>query len=210
MGADGRVVQDCPLEHTEVSANVAGFVARVKVKQVFHNPSRDKVEAVYVFPLPQDAAVDDMAMTVGDRRVVARVKKRDEARQIYDQAKNAGHVAALLDEERPNVFTQSLANLEPGARVTVEIAFDALLKYEDGWFEFSLPTVVAPTTSPAFPPPAPATGGSRTRRACRTPRKSRRRSPELGSGPGTTSASPCGSTRESRSARSTARRTRST
>src|SRR5688572_13732625 len=144
LGKDGKPKAYCPLKHTDVTADIAGFIARVKVKQIFHNPSDEKVEAVYVFPLGQDGAVDEMTMTVGDRRVVGQIKKREEARAIYEQARATGHVAGLLDQERPNIFTQSVANLEPGAQVTIEIAYNETLKYQDGFFEFSFPTVVAP------------------------------------------------------------------
>src|SRR5688572_328264 len=119
VGPDGQVKSSCPLKHTDVVANVAGFVSRTKVKQTFHNPLNEKIEAIYVFPLPQDAAVDEMVMTVGDRRIVGQIKKREEARQVYEQARAAGHVASLLDQERPNVFTQSVANVEPGVQVVI-------------------------------------------------------------------------------------------
>src|SRR5215211_4767934 len=76
LGKDGKPKAYCPLKHTDVTADVAGFIARVKVKQTFHNPSDEKVEAVYVFPLGQDGAVDEMTMTIGDRRVVGQIKKR--------------------------------------------------------------------------------------------------------------------------------------
>ena len=145
---DGKVSGTCPLKHTDVVANVAGFVGRTKVKQTFHNPLNEKIEAIYVFPLPSDAAVDEMVMTVGDRRIVGQVKPREEARQVYEQAKMAGHVASLLDQERPNIFTQSVANVEPGVQVVIEISYVETLKYEDGWYEFSFPTVVGPRYMP--------------------------------------------------------------
>jgi Ca-activated chloride channel family protein len=151
LGPGGAVQGACPLKHTDVVANVAGFLGRTRVKQTFHNPFPEKIEAIYVFPLPNDAAVDEMVMTVGDRRVVGQVKKREEARAVYEQAKSAGQVASLLDQERPNVFTQSVANIEPGAQVTVEIAYVETLKYEDGWYEFSFPTVVGPRYMPGSP-----------------------------------------------------------
>ena len=149
LRAGGAVQGSCPLKHTDVTADVAGFINRTRVKQTFHNPLAEKIEAVYVFPLPSDAAVDEMVMTVGERRVVGTVKKREEARQVYEQAKIAGNVAGLLDQERPNVFTQSVANIEPGVQVTVEISYVESLKYEDGWFEFSFPTVVGPRYNPS-------------------------------------------------------------
>ena len=96
---DGKPLGSCPLKHTEVNADITGFVARVTVTQEFYNPSEQKIEAIYVFPLSDHAAVDRMVMTVGDRRIVGEVKEREEARQIYEQAKAAGHVAGLLDQE---------------------------------------------------------------------------------------------------------------
>src|SRR5437763_11702752 len=95
IGPGGAARGSCPLKHTDVVANVAGFVGRTHVRQTFHNPLNEKIEAVYIFPLPQDAAVDEMTMTVGDRRVVGQVKPREEARQVFEQAKAAGHVAGL-------------------------------------------------------------------------------------------------------------------
>lgn len=155
--------QACPLKHTDVVADVSGFFARVHVRQVFHNPTKEKIEAIYVFPLPQHAAVDDMVMTIGDRRVVGQIRKREEARAIYEQAKAAGHVASLLDQERPNIFTQSVANIEPGVEVAIEISYVETLKYEDGQFEFTFPMVVGPRYIPGGgSAPAPLTTGQPT------------------------------------------------
>ena len=148
VGPKGEVKSSCPLKHTDVVANVAGILNRTHVKQTFHNPLNEKIEAIYVFPLPDNAAVDEMVMTVGDRRIVGQVKKREDARAVYEQAKSAGQVASLLDQERPNVFTQSVANIEPGAQVTIEIAYVETLKFEDGWYEFSFPMVVGPRYIP--------------------------------------------------------------
>jgi Ca-activated chloride channel family protein len=151
LDAEGQPVGACPLKYTDVEADIVGFVGRVTVKQVFHNPLDRKIEAIYVFPLPQDAAVDDMVMTVGDRRVVGQIKPREEAREIYDAAKAAGHVASLLDQERPNIFTQSVANIEPGVQVVIEISYVETLKYEDGMFEWVFPMVVGPRYIPGQP-----------------------------------------------------------
>src|SRR5690242_8145779 len=106
----------CPLRHTGVKAEISGFLGRVTVTQDFENPYAEKIEAVYTFPLPPGAAVDDMTMLVGDRTVKGRIKPREEARAIYDAARKAGHVAGLLDQERPNIFTQSVANIAPKAK----------------------------------------------------------------------------------------------
>jgi len=134
----------CPLKHTDVVADISGYVAHVHVVQTFTNPSTSKVEAVYVFPLPDEAAVDSMTMTIGDRKISAEIKERQDAQRIYQQAKAGGHVAALLDQERPNIFTQSVANIEPGATVTIDISFVETLKLEDGTFEWVFPMVVGP------------------------------------------------------------------
>lgn len=140
----GKEVGVCPLQHTAVEANIAGFVARVHVQQKFRNTAKEPVEAIYTFPLPDDAAVDDMTMKIGKRLVKGQIKKREEARAIYEAAKSAGQAAALLDQERPNIFTQSVANLMPGEDVTIDISFVNTLKYDDGQYEWALPTVVGP------------------------------------------------------------------
>src|SRR5262245_43682909 len=87
IGRDGRPRAECPLKHTDVKAEVSGQLARVTVTQEFHNPFRDKIEAVYVFPLPQSAAVDDMTMIVGDRTVKGKIKRREEAQAVYEAAR---------------------------------------------------------------------------------------------------------------------------
>lgn len=160
LDKEGKPIGQCPLKHTTVSADVAGFVARVTVLQEFVNPLKEKIEAVYCFPLPQDAAVDRMEMTVGSRKIKGEVKRREEARAIYEQARAQGHVAGLLDQERPNIFTQSVANIMPGEKVFIRISYVNLLKYEDGQFEFSFPMVVGPRYIPgAQPGTKPAAGG---------------------------------------------------
>lgn len=158
VGEDADSPGACPLEHTEVEADVVGFIGRVQVRQTFHNPLDHKIEAVYVFPLPQDAAVDEMTMLVGDRRIVAQIKPREEARKIFQAARAAGHVAGLLDQQRPNVFTQSVTNIEPGARVVIEISYVETLAYDDGVFEFVFPMVVGPRYMPGRPTGKQGTG----------------------------------------------------
>lgn len=150
---DGKAGNLCPLERTSVSADVSGFGARVTVSQTFQNPSKEPIEAVYTFPLPQDAAVDRMQMQIGSRLVEAEIKRREEARQIYDAARNAGQSAALLDQERPNVFTQSVANIMPGQKVKIDISYVQILKFEEGQFEFVFPMVVGPRYTANAPDP---------------------------------------------------------
>lgn len=151
LGKDGQPQGLCPLKHTGVRAEISGFITRVTVTQQFWNPSREKIEAVYVFPLPQNAGVDGMTLKVGDRTVRGLIKRREEAQAIYAAARQAGHVAALLDQERPNIFTQSVANIMPGEEVTVEISYVELLKYEAGSYEFVFPMVVGPRYIPGAP-----------------------------------------------------------
>lgn len=156
IGADGKALGPCPLKHTAVDAEISGTLARVTVTQQFHNPFADKIEAVYVFPLHQDAAVDDMTMTVGDRVVKGVIKERGEAKRIYEQAKAQGKVASLLDQERPNIFTQSVANIEPGQAVSITISYSQTMAWEDGRYAFDFPTVVGPRYIPGGSQAQPA------------------------------------------------------
>ena len=145
---------ELPLKHTHVEAEVSGVLSRVIVKQTFANPYDTPIEAIYVFPLPNEAAVNDMQIKIGDRIVRGVIKKREEARRIYDDAKRAGKTAALLDQERPNIFSQSVANIMPGQDIEVQITYDEVLEYTKGRYEFVFPMVVgprfiAPSTDPA-------------------------------------------------------------
>ncbi len=147
----GKTLGACPLKHTAVKAQVSGYVARVSVKQTFQNPFKDKIEALYTFPLPENAAVDEMTMRIGNRVIKGIVRTKEEARKMYDQAKSQGHAASLLDQDRPNVFTQSVANIEPGAVVEIEIKYVDLLPYDSGNFTFVFPTVVGARFNPGQP-----------------------------------------------------------
>lgn len=148
MARDGRPLGGCPLEHTDVRATVSGFVARVVVTQRFASAFSEPVEAIYTFPLSERAAVDAMTMKVGDKVVQGQIQRREDARRTYEAAKANGQVAGLLDEERPNVFTQSIANLMPGERVEIRIEYVEPLAFEAGTFELVVPTVVGPRFSP--------------------------------------------------------------
>ena len=138
----------CPLKHTAVRAEISGPLSRVTVTQVFENPYPEKIEAVYTFPLPHHAAVDDMTMLVGDRVVRGKIKRREEARAIYDAARARGQVAGLLDQERPNIFRQAVANIAPGATVKITISYVETMEYEDGAYQFTFPMVVGPRYIP--------------------------------------------------------------
>lgn len=145
------VVAECPLKHTDVKAEISGFMSRVVVTQEFQNPFKEKIEAVYTFPLPHSAAVDDMTLRIGDRTVRGRIKRREEARAVYEAARAAGNVASLLDQERSNIFTQSVANIMPGEKVSVILSYVEPLKYDDGFYEFVFPMVVGPRYIPGSP-----------------------------------------------------------
>ena len=151
MGKDGKPKSACPLKHTDVQAEISGFLSRVRVTQEFENPFKDKIEAVYTFPLPQDAAVDDMTMTIGSRTVRGKILPREEAQAVYEAAKTNGQVASLLDQERPNIFTQSVANIIPGEQIKITISYVETLKYEKGAYEFVFPMVVGPRYIPGAP-----------------------------------------------------------
>jgi Ca-activated chloride channel family protein len=161
LDKDGKPIGNCPLKHTDVSVEISGYVARVNVTQQFENPFKDKIEAIYTFPLSSDGAVDDMLMKVGARTIKGQIKKREEARQIYEAAKNSGRVASLLDQERPNIFTQSVANIMPGESVTITISYVEILKYEDGEYNFVFPMVVGPRYMPGSPAGHKGTGWAR-------------------------------------------------
>jgi Ca-activated chloride channel family protein len=145
---NGKPKALCPLKHTEVKAQISGFLSRVVVTQEFENPFKEKIEAVYTFPLPQNAAVDDMTMIVGERTVRGKILRREEAQAVYEAAKSNGQTAGLLDQERPNVFTQSVANILPGEQIKITISYVETLKYEDGSYEFVFPMVVGPRYVP--------------------------------------------------------------
>lgn len=151
VSKDGSVKSTCPLRHTEVRGAISGFLARVTVTQTFENTASSRIEAVYAFPLPENAAVDDMTIQVGNRTVRGVIRKREEARAIYEKAKQTGHVAALLDQERPNIFTQSVANILPGDQVIVTISYLQTLQYESGAYQFVFPMVVGPRYIPGAP-----------------------------------------------------------
>jgi len=148
LGADGRPLGQCPLSHTTMDAKLSGYVARVNVTQVFTNPYKERIEAVYSFPLSDDSAVDDMTIKIGERTIKGEIKTREAARQIYDNARNTGHTAALLNQERTNIFTQHVANIDPGKSIVVQLSYVELLKFEDGKYTFAMPTTIGPRFFP--------------------------------------------------------------
>ncbi|MCH8120638.1 MAG: VWA domain-containing protein [Planctomycetes bacterium] len=137
-----------PLKHTDVKGQIIGYIATIEVTQQFHNPYDQKIEAVYVFPLPQNAAINEFIMTIGERRIRGIIRERKEAEEIYREARRQGYVASLLTQERPNIFTQKVANIEPGKNIDINIKYFNTLAYVDGWYEFVFPMVVGPRFNP--------------------------------------------------------------
>ncbi len=133
-----------PLESTSVDVNISGVIADVNVKQVYTNAGDSTIEAIYVFPASTQAAVYHMVMTIGDRKIVAKIEEKKKARSNYNRAKSEGKTASLLEEERPNVFKMNVANIVPGAKVEVVISYTELLVPTDKIYEFVYPTVVGP------------------------------------------------------------------
>ena len=139
---------ELPLKHTDVDAYVTGYIARVNVTQHFVNPYEEPIEAVYVFPLPENSAVDAMRMKIGDKVIKGVIKKREEARAIYEQAIQEGKTASLLEQERPNIFTQTVGNIMPGDDIYIEISYVQDLAYDHGSYEYTFPMVVGPRYIP--------------------------------------------------------------
>ncbi len=140
----GEAPVAAPLLHTEVRIQVGGSVARTTVTQRFGNPTTEWQEGVYVFPLPEKAAVDHLDMRVGPRRIEGLIRERGEARSAYEQAKREGRKAALVEQERPNVFTTSVAHVGPGEDIAVTIEYQETPRYDSGSFSLRFPMVVAP------------------------------------------------------------------
>ena len=139
-----------PTLHTEVVFQISGMIARARITQRFHNPTGQWVEGVYVFPLPETAAVDQMRMKIGERMIEGQIKEREEAKQIFEAAKQEGKKASLLEQERPNIFTTSVANIGPGETIEIEIEYQEDIRYEQGRFHLRFPMVVAPRYIPGL------------------------------------------------------------
>jgi len=146
-----------PLNATSVDVRISGVIADVTVKQTYENEGSRPIHARYVFPASTRAAVHGLVMTVGNRRVSAVIREREEAAATFAAAKKAGKNAALLEQSRPNVFTMNVANIMPGQTIEVELRYTELLVPESGVYEFVYPTVVGPRYSTVPESGAPAT-----------------------------------------------------
>jgi len=137
-----------PQLYTDVKIEISGMIAYARVIQEFENPGDEWLEGVYVFPLPEDSAVSHLTMDVGDRVIEGVVKEREEAKKTYTEAKKEGKKASLLEQERPNIFTMSIANIGPHDVIKVELQYQQTVKLDNGIFSLRFPTVVAPRYIP--------------------------------------------------------------
>ncbi|MDP6981373.1 MAG: VIT domain-containing protein [Myxococcota bacterium] len=144
---DGREVP-LPSLKSDFDANLQGDLATVRVTQTFENPYDAPLHARYIFPLPTDAAVFAMRMSSGDQMIEAEIHEKKQARAVFENAKERGNQAALLDQHRPNVFTQEVANLMPGLPIRVELEYAHVVEKQDGAYRFHIPTVVGPRFVP--------------------------------------------------------------
>ncbi len=145
--------QPAPTLKTDVTMQVTGLILRATVRQEFRNPGSEWAEGIYVFPLPESAAVDHLRMRIGERMIDGQIKEKVEAKKTYAKAKREGKRASLLEQERPNVFTASVANIGPGDRITVEIEYQQTVRYDQGRFQLRFPMVVGPRYIPGSPIP---------------------------------------------------------
>jgi Ca-activated chloride channel family protein len=139
---------EAPRLATNVVMSVNGTIARVTVTQRFENPSDRWLEGIYVFPLPEQSAVDALHMEIGDRVIDGEIKGRDAAKQAYEAAKDAGQKASLVEQERPNIFTNSVANIGPHEAIVVRIEYQETVKQDGGVYSLRFPLVVAPRYNP--------------------------------------------------------------
>jgi hypothetical protein len=128
-----------PLRRMAVKAFVHGYLATVELQQQFDNPHTAPIEVQYFLPLPQTAAVTEFLMTIGARRIRGIVRERQDAEQLYAEARRQGFRASLFTEDAPNLFTQSVANVAPGTSIGVRVQYSQPLAYADGWLEFGFP-----------------------------------------------------------------------
>ena len=139
--------------NTDIDAQVSGLVARVSVKQTFRNDGPEWVEGVYVFPLPDAAAVDRLRMHIGERIIEGEIREKEQAKKEYEAAKVAGKKTSLVEQQRANLFTTSVANIGPGETITVEVEYLETLKYDEGSFSLRFPLTLTPRYIPGAPLP---------------------------------------------------------
>jgi len=147
--SQARVYIEAPTVSTEISLNVSGVVARGLVRQRFENPTNRCVEAIYVFPLADNATVDAMRLKIGVRTIEGQIKEREEAARVYEEAKNEGRNASLLEQQRPNLFTVSVASIAAGEIADIQIEYQQIVTYDDGKFSVRVPLAIGPRYNPS-------------------------------------------------------------
>ncbi|QFU75359.1 marine proteobacterial sortase target protein [Halioglobus maricola] len=143
--------QPAVLHGSSASVAVSGMIAVVTLKQVFSNPTTQWQEGVYAFPLPETAAVRAMEMRIGERRIVGEIREREAARKAYTQAKQVGKKASLVEQHRPNLFSNRVANIAPGEELEVTLEYVQSISYRDGVFSLRLPTTITTRYIPGVP-----------------------------------------------------------
>jgi Ca-activated chloride channel family protein len=142
-GADPELDR-LPLLSTRAQAGINGFLARVRIIQEYQNKGERPLEAVYVFPASTRASVHNLTMKIGNRTIIAKIRKTEQARKDFDKARKKGQSASLLEQKRPNVFQMQVTNIMPGDLIRVEMDYTEILKPTDKIYEFVFPTVVGP------------------------------------------------------------------
>ncbi|MGA2958782.1 MAG: VIT domain-containing protein [Thermodesulfobacteriota bacterium] len=145
--SDDPEIDQLPLKSTSAAVDISGVIADVQVTQVYQNQGKRPLEAIYVFPASNRAAVYGLKMVIGERVINAQINKREVARRVYEQARDQGKSASLLEQQRPNVFQMNVANIMPGDEIKVELKYTELLVPTDRVYEFVYPTVVGPRYS---------------------------------------------------------------
>ena len=136
---------------TKVQMDITGSINRVTVKQSFTNPSNEWAEGVYVFPLPEDSAVDQLRMYIDERIIEGQIHEKKEAKKIYEKAKQEGKSASLVEQQRPNIFTSSVANIAPGGTITIAIEYQQAVLIDNNKYSIRFPMVVGDRYIPGKP-----------------------------------------------------------
>jgi Ca-activated chloride channel family protein len=147
--AEGRI--EAPRVHTAVDMQVSGILARIQVRQQFHNPSEQWVEGVYAFPLPENSAVNELQMQIGERVIVGEVREKLDAQQLFEQAKNNGQRATVVHQERPNIFRTAVANIGPQQTIHITVTYLQIVDQQAGRYSLRFPLTITPRYGPGVP-----------------------------------------------------------
>ncbi len=151
LRSDSGIKRPALLQHTDVHFDITGMLVRTRVIQTFSNQSTEWAEGIYTYPLPENSAVDHLRMKIGERIIEGQIKERKQARKTYQKAKQSGRRASLIEQQRTNIFTTSVANIGPGDSIVIEIEYQQQAGYDSGQFRLRFPMVVAPRYIPGKP-----------------------------------------------------------